>query len=607
MSETNPTNVEYANPPTPRSPRRRAVRTLGLLVLTAGAFTGGMLMRDRVVRWAHSFNQHSAESRTGDATQLWTCGMHPQVIRNKPGMCPICHMALTPLHAHGGADDRVLTIDPVIVQNMGVRAAAVTEGSLHQDVRVVGYVDEPEPAQRDVNLRVSGWIEKLYADTEGMRVKEGEPLFDLYSPEVQVAADELIAARKNVDSQPANADGAARLTSETLMDAGRRKLALWGLQPTQIDEIAKLEKAPATITILSPMTGHVTQKMVVNGSAVKSGDMVMRLSDPSKMWVEAQVYERQLPLVKVGQTATATTASQPGKSFAGSVVFIHPHVDPVTRTARVRVLLDNEEHALKRGMYATVRIDAGTTDKTLLIAREAIIDTGDRQVAFVSLGDGRFEPRDLKVGLSGDDGSVQVLEGLKAGEQVVTSGQFLLDSESRLKEAVAKHLSGGLVANQAKAPATAPALAKVDVPMTDEIVTAYLDLQQTLVANAEQQGFIVDGSKLNAAARMSAGQARGDAKAVVERVVSAAEKLKTTDVKEQRKAFAAVSDAVIELAERAAPSRAVAGELFVIHCPMGIPGGGGADWLQAGKKVANPYMPRSMTSCGELKREVATK
>jgi Cu(I)/Ag(I) efflux system membrane fusion protein/cobalt-zinc-cadmium efflux system membrane fusion protein len=585
--------------------------------------------------------------------------MHPQVIQDRPGDCPICHMELTPLKTEAAAssapnerkvkywhdpmmnppyisqqpgkspmgmdlvpvyEDEVMagpavTIDPVIVQNMGVRIAPVVFGSVQREVRVVGYLEEPEPLHRDINLRVRGWIEKLYADTDGMPIQKGQKLFDLYSPDIQVAANELITARKSLE---AATDGQAKQTAQVMFQSTARKLELWGLEKPQVDALAKLEKSPETVTFIAPIGGHLTEKKVYEGAGVEAGMMVMRIADRNRMWVETQVYEQQLPLVKIGSKARATIVSEPGKVYEAEVVFIHPHIDPQTRTALVRLQIPNEDYQLRQGMYATVDILAEPTPPAPVIPREAVIDTGTRQVAFVTTGGGKFEPRQVKLGVSGRDGLVQVLSGLAPNEQVVTSGQFLLDSESRLKEAIQKHLSGNLASNAPPpdahsahavampAPANSPTTAAappLNIPHTDEITVAYLQLAQALGAK-QQSDDPLNVAALVAAGKQSAEHASGEGKTLAEGVLKAAQEMQGKSIVDQRKAFLKVSNAVIALLDRSAPSAKVAQELYVAHCPMAFDDAG-ATWLQKTRPIANPYYATAMKSCGAVERTIA--
>lgn len=464
---------------------------------TPNGSLGRILALTLALTFVPAFPVSLPHAHAADApAQLWTCGMHPQVIRDKPGACPICGMTLTPVKADVAAkptsaerkvkywwdpmmnppyiaaqpgkspmgmdlvpvyDDEVsggstLIIDPVVEQNMGVRTAAVQDGPLYARVRAVGYVSEPESSRLDVNLRVSGWIEKLYANVEGMHLAKGAPLFELYSPELQVAIEELIAARRLAKQS----NVAAGAVAETV----RRKLQLYGLSREQIDELGGLERAPATVTFRSPFEAHLIEKMVNAGSAVKAGDTILRLSDRSTMWLDLQIYEQDMPFVAAGSTVEATMPALPGERFNGVISFVHPHVDPMTRTAMMRVVLPNEDGRLRQGMYASAEIRGELARRTLLVPREAVIDTGMRQMAFVAVEHGHFEPRIVTVGAHAEDGMVQILSGLAPGEQVVTSGQFLLDSESRLREATRKFLA----ARQAEAASTpaAPTAATPD-------------------------------------------------------------------------------------------------------------------------------------------------
>jgi Cu(I)/Ag(I) efflux system membrane fusion protein/cobalt-zinc-cadmium efflux system membrane fusion protein len=653
------TEVKEHTAPDPfaRSGKASVARAIVTFILIAGAFAIGFVMRGTL----HGHDEHAAAPSTAatQTKQLWTCGMHPQVIQDHPGKCPICHMELTPLktdsaQATASAERKVkywwdpmmnppyisqqpgkspmgmqlipvyedevkagtgVTIDPVIVQNMGVRTAPVVFGSIQQQERVVVYLAEPEPLHRDINLRVNGWIEKLYADTDGMAIKKGQPLFELYSPEIQVAVEELIAARRSRDSA---SDDQAKRMADTLFESTSKKLELWGLEKQQVAELAKADRAPHTVTFLAPIGGHLTEKRVYEGAGVQSGMLVMRLADRKRMWIDAQVYEQQLPLVKIGCKAKATIVSEPGKVYEGEVVFIHPHIDPATRTALVRIQIPNEDYELRQGMYAMVDLLADPTPPAAVVPREAVIDTGTRQIAFVALGGGRFEPRTVKLGLSGRDGLVQVLSGLAPNEQVVTSGQFLLDSESRLKEAIQKHLETNLAAKSPPplehvhdlmpSPATTPMASPAQqlvVPHTDDIAAAYLQIAEALGA-VQQSDASIGVEAVVASSSQAAEHSDGEGKALAQAVHRAAEAMKGKSIGEQRKLFVALSDAVIALLDRSPPSAQTAAELYVNYCPMAFEDKG-ALWLQRYKPIANPYYGTEMKSCGELKRAIVAK
>ncbi len=487
-----------------------------------------------------------------DATKaLWTCSMHPQVLQDKPGICPICAMKLVPLRKNGAAaPPGRLAIDPSLTQNIGVRYATVEQGPLRLAVRSVGYVREAEPLQRDVSLKIAGWIRKLHADTEGASIREGDPLFELYSPELLVAQNELLAARR--------APGEA-----ALVDASRQRLRLWDVPAEDIDALLAAGKASGTATFRSPADGFVLEKNVVQGSAVEASQKLFRIVDLSTVWIDVQVYDAQVMQVGLGRKATARVGALPGREFAGDVVFVSPRIDPTTRTGTVRLAFPNPGVALRPGMYATVELSVPVSDAAILVPREAVIDSGVRQVAFVAGAPGHFEARNVKMGLETGTGSVQILSGLAPGEKVVVSGQFLLDAESRLREAIRKIESPG--------PAPAPGV--------DAVTRAYLALSDALAADKA-----VDEAQVQAliqAAKANDGEA----------VATAVEHMCCVPLKEQRERFKKVSEAMIARLQRGGGTS----PLYLIRCPMAE-----ARWLQASDKIANPYLGAAMRSCGEV-------
>lgn len=462
--------------------KHKALIIVGLLALFAAGY---YWLSSPSAQQGKSDHKHGPTQTA--ATQLWTCGMHPQVIQDKPGTCPICHMKLTPLSVDNASgksakherkikywwdpmlgpssisdkpgksamgmdlvpvyEDDVLagssvTIDPVVVQNMGVRVDTAVRGPFTRTIRAVGYLTEAEPKVHDINLRVSGWIEKLYANTEGQEVKEGDPLFTLYSPELQVAVEELLATGKAV---PTRGDALSQRNSELMVLSARRKLERWGIEPKQIEKLMELKQAPRSVPFNSPVTGHVTQKNVVEGAAVTAGTRILRIVDHSTLWLDVQVFEQDLSLVNMGQPVEATFESLPGVTIQGKIIFIHPHINPESRTATVRMTVPNDQMTLRPGMYGTASILIKAAEDATLVPREAVIDTGVRKLLFVSLEHGRFDPRIVKTGAITGDGMIEITEGVLSGDRVVTSGQFLLDAESRMREAIQKHLDSKLL------------------------------------------------------------------------------------------------------------------------------------------------------------------
>lgn len=541
----------------------------------------------------------STQGASGERKILyyWDPMLGPSSISKTPGKSAM-GMEMAPVYSDEVSGGSTVRIDPAVVQNMGVQTAAVSKGSLHKTVRTVGFLEVPETGLYDITLKINGYIDKLQADKTGMHIHKGDPLFDLYSSDLVVAEEELIAARKSVDAMSAAAPE-VRKQAQELLDSARRKLQLWDIPDAQIEALAKQDHAPKDITIRSPAEGHLQDKMIVQGSSVQAGMKLMRIENHSTMWLEAQVYEEQLPMIKLGETADATLDAMPGKPFSGKIIFISPHLDHMTRTTNVRIELENPEFALKPGMYAAVRIHSLPLDDAILVPSTAIIDTGTRQLAFVQEDQGHFSPRSVTVGLSGDNDQVQVLSGLAPGELVVTSGQFLMDVESRTLEAAQKFLSS----TSTQPPATAFATAPMVEPMgtmpaatgeSDSVVQAYLAvaayLQQEHPDNkpADVSGLVQTSSAL--AEQAGAPETRPLAGAVKD----AASSMASQSLEAQHKTFEKVGAAMLALVAKDPPSTKVAPTLYVVNCPMEK-----ADWLQTSVTVANPFLP-AMRTCGSV-------
>jgi membrane fusion protein, copper/silver efflux system len=349
-------------------------------------------------------------------------------------------MDLVPVYEGEGGDAKEIKINPATELNMGVRIGSVVEGPLVQTVRTVGYVDYDETTLGAVTTKIDGWIEKLYVDETGAQVHVGDPLFELYSPKLFSAQEEFLVALKNLQTTEVSIVPRSKFDSEGLLQDARTRLEYFDIPSSVIDEIAKSGVAKKTMTLFSPFTGIVTHKGVVEGQKVSSGENLMRIADLSRVWVQGRVYEYDLPYVKVGQQARMTLSYIPGKTFLGKVTYIYPYLEEGTREISVRMEFFNPGYELKPGMYATIKIRSELDPKVTLVDDVAIIDTGDRSVAFIAKGSGRFQLRNVSTGLRSENNRVQVLAGLEPGDQVVLSGQFLLDSESRLREAALKFL-----------------------------------------------------------------------------------------------------------------------------------------------------------------------
>jgi Cu(I)/Ag(I) efflux system membrane fusion protein len=355
----------------------------------------------------------------GDREVLyWVAPMDPNYRRDKPGKSPM-GMALVPVYA--SADDapgNIVSIEPAIVQNLGVRTTTAERTRLWRGINTVGYVDYDESKTSHIHLRTEGWIERLAVESEGERVHKGQRLFDLYSPALVNAQEEFIQALK--------------IGNKGLEQASRARLAALGIPEDQIRQLKKDRRARQTITLYAPQDGVVSMLPVREGMFVKPADLVMSLAELSTVWLLAEVFERQADWVKVGQPAEVRLPYLPGRTWEGRVEYIYPSLDPKTRTLKARLRFDNPDEALKPNMYAHVKIFGGPREDTIVIPLEALIRTGREERVILSLGEGRFESRTVTAGIESGDW-VEILKGIDAGEAVVISGQFLIDSEASLK------------------------------------------------------------------------------------------------------------------------------------------------------------------------------
>ena len=326
-------------------------------------------------------------------------------------------------------------ITPEKQQLIGVKIGTVEMRPLEKVIRTVGRVDYDEKRIVMVSPKVGGWIEELYVDFTGKFVRKGDPLLTLYSPELVSTQEEYLLAlraRKDLIRSPFQEVAAS---GNSLAESAKRRLKLWDISDDQIKALEESGQAKKTLTLYSPFSGFVLEKTAYKGMNVMPGMALFKLADLSVVWLYADIYEYELPFIRLGQQATVQLSYLPGETFTGKALYIYPSLDPNTRTAKVRFEFPNPHGKLKPEMYANVEIKVHLGQK-LTVPEGAIIDTGIRQLAIIDKGSGYFEPREVKVGAKVDD-YYEVIKGLKAGERVVTSANFLIDSESKLKEALA--------------------------------------------------------------------------------------------------------------------------------------------------------------------------
>jgi Cu(I)/Ag(I) efflux system membrane fusion protein len=381
----------------------------------------------------------------GKGKQIYHCPMDG-FTSDRPGDCPICNMRLEPMKEDDSVAPSsiegmaIVRLGPERMQLIGVRVGPVARKQVSRTIRAAGRVDYDEKKLSAVSLKFGGWIEELYLKATGDSVKRGDPLFAIYSPELLEAQRNYLLA---LEAAKAPGGAAAGLGSslEANLRSARERLLLWDIGEDQLREIESKGEPRTRLVVRSKVEGVVTERNVVQGAFAEPGKDLYRIADLSIVWINAAIYESEIPLVNAGMEAKVHLSSVREDLPAGKVVFIYPYLDAETRTVRARLEFENRDGKLKPGMYATVSIESPLGER-LVVDDGAVLDSGARQIAFVEIEEGRFEPRLVKLGPRAD-GLVVVLEGLREGEKVATSGTFLIDSESRLKSALLRGAPDG--------------------------------------------------------------------------------------------------------------------------------------------------------------------
>ena len=363
---------------------------------------------------------------------LATAGAGSYLLTRKPtaGAAPAAH-------AHGAAPvanaARDVMLSAANEKKIGVVFAQATLAPLARNVRTVGLVTYDETRVETVAPLIDGLVDRLYVNFTGQAVRRGDPLLSIYSPMVVSTAQELVLAKRLRDDVAGGTPDAVR-GAEDLLESARRRLLYWNVPPAEVERLERTGEIRKNVTLRSPVNGVVIEKAVLQGQRIMAGEPVYKIADLGIVWLEGQVFEQDLPAVRLGQQVTAEFQALPGETRTGRITYIYPTLDPETRTARVRVALANQDLRLKPGMYATFRFDA-PTPPVVSVPRSAVLSTGKRDLVFVRGADGALAPRDVVVGVATDD-RIEVLKGVAAGETVVASATFLVDAESNLGSAL---------------------------------------------------------------------------------------------------------------------------------------------------------------------------
>ena len=342
-----------------------------------------------------------------------------------------------PAPAQASAADsgrNAVMLTPEAAQRIGVTYAVVERGSLATEVRTVGIVSYDETRVKTIAPKIDGWVEQLFVSFTGQSVQENDPLLRIYSPMLVTAQAELLLAMKLV-ADVASGNAEAVSNAATLLTSARQRLKYWDIPDEDIARVERTGEVQKTLTLRSPLTGVVVQKNVLSGQRIMAGDAVYRVADLHEVWLEGEVFERDLAAMRLGQTVTADFAAMPGQPREGRIVYIAPSVSPETRTTNIRVAMSNNDMSLKPGMYATIRIRGDARANILSVPRSAVLVTGTRVLVFVKSADGTLTPRVVELGATTND-RVEILRGAKEGETVVASATFLIDAESNLGSAL---------------------------------------------------------------------------------------------------------------------------------------------------------------------------
>lgn len=394
-----------------------------------GWFTGSSSSGGSISSGSAPAAPSTAAAGSRDSISYYTCSMHPTVRSPKPGKCPICSMNLTPV-TREEEQAGVIHIEDRRRALLGIRTTKVVRAPIDLDITAKGRLAIDETRLHDVALKIGGYITDLRVNATGQPVARGDTLFTLYSPELYAAEQEYLIATQNRDAMRVNGQAGH---GEQLAHAAETKLRLWGLTEDQLAALVQRGEPIERVPFRSPAGGVVIEKNVVDGAAVMAGQRLFRIADLADIWVEADVYASDLPRITRGMSAAVTLEYLPGRTFDGKVAFIYPYLDPASRTGRVRIALPNKRLELKPEMYATVTFKLPLGPR-LVVPSSAVVYTGPRRIVFVDLGNGTLRPQEVAIGARSGD-LIEIASGLDDGDVVVSSGNFLVAAESRVRSA----------------------------------------------------------------------------------------------------------------------------------------------------------------------------
>ncbi|MFA7005147.1 MAG: efflux RND transporter periplasmic adaptor subunit [Verrucomicrobiia bacterium] len=546
---------------------------MALCVLSAGLFVSGC---------------GQAGTTAGQPAALrFHCPMHPTYTSDRQGDCPICNMKLVPIKGAQSATPTgetdaeapavpgrtTIAISPEKQQTIGLRTAVVEKHKLGQTIRTTAAFEHAETKLAKIAPRFAGWVRDLKINFTGQAVEKGDPLLTVYSPELFAAENEYLLAYRRLAQPKSSVTDLGFASPQRLVESARRRLTLWQIGDEEISALEKSGVPKDELLIRSPVSGHVISKTAVEGKAFTAGETLFEIGALTPLWLRTSVTESDMPLIQLGQKARVILPYLGNKTYESKITFLYPHLEAQTRRAEVRLEVDNPNHELRPQMWANVEIEAGFGE-VLAAPASAVIDTGERYVAFVLRDDGHLEPREVKIGTKTDDWW-EVKGGLKEGEKVVTRALFLVDSESQLKAAIAG-MSGSHQHDAVTSKQPAEAVSGVLAQYT-KIQTALAADSLVGVAEAAQSiAKILADEPMKMPALASQAGAVADAK----------------DIAAVRERFKPLSASLIQFLKQ---EKVKTGKYSEVYCDMAK-----ASWLQTNRVVKNPYYGREMLECGEI-------
>lgn len=578
-----------------------AAIAVAVILTVPVARSGSIALWQRAVTWA-GFGTTAGESGT-----VYWCPMHPQIKRkNANDVCPICNMALVPLEGGGLEAPEELKLTTRQIQQTGISIEPVLRRQLYREIDTTGRIAGDERREAIITSWVRGKsrIEKLYINFTGARVEQGDLMAELYSPDLIVAQQEFLMT-----------DSTSRLPGLNLRLSAAQKLRDQGMTDEQIDRLATTREVLERVPVYAPLSGTVLERSVQQGEYVSEGDVLFQIVNLENVWLLADIYEEELPLVELGQSVVISVASFPGETFEGTVSFIDAVVDPQSRTVQVRIEIPNEDRQLKPGMYARAQLHTALRE-TLAVPENAVLWSGKRRVSIVRQSEGAFQPREIELGRRWlyarqpeyrpggriDFGSDvmryhEVLSGLSPGEEVVTAGAFLLSAESQFQSVLTK-----MLLPEEQSATLGEAIGEELAQGIRKLLNAYFSLTQSLAADdleEAHEGFRVLHQAAEELAQRASQQQRPELGVSAGAIAAQAEQAAAeppADLHEARSRFARISRQTVQLLAENGGQTLFGKDLFLFRC--GMSGVGYENWLWWSDEKLNPYMGPKMLTCG---------